>query len=191
AKVLVIPEKVKEELQGDEKVLKPEVSNPLEEQYKEEERKENLITIISEKPKEQEKEKEKEEEEEEIMDSVSAFQQYSALRPRGMRILHARQNAVLLEPRATIELKGKLGKIHQNIFDSQKFQNVTFKKFKTLWKHICGNNSVIESNGSSHKKLVGPYGEVFGTYAHSDSMTYGLRTIKYIRDALIQIGYGD
>jgi len=84
-----------------------------------------------------------------------------------------------------------LKKTRQNIFDHQKFQKVSFGKFKTLWKHICGEHSVIESTGSSHKKLIGVRGEVFGVYAHGDGMTYGQKTIKYIRDALRQIGYGD
>jgi hypothetical protein len=110
-------------------------------------------------------------------------------RPRGMRMFHPNQTPP--QQIELIQLKGKLEKVRQKIFDHQKFQKVSFGKFKTLWKHICGEHSVIESTGSSHVKLIGPRGEVFGVYAHGDGMTYGKKTIMYIRDALRQIGYGE
>jgi len=106
-----------------------------------------------------------------------------------MRIFHEQQRT-LSEKVGIMQLKGKLEKVRQKIFLPNQFQNVSFGDFKTLWKHICGKDSVVESTGSSHKKVIGPRGEVFGVYAHGDRMTYGPKTIKYIRDALIQIGYG-
>lgn len=123
-----------------------------------------------------------------IDEKVDSFKDY--VRPAGMRRFHARS----LQKEATIEnkitLKGAHLSTRDEIFNPKQFKNVSFGQFKSLWKHISGEKSVIESNGSSHKKLIGPNGEVFGTFAHGDNMTYGSRTIKYIRDALLQIGYG-
>jgi hypothetical protein len=143
---------------------------------------EAITSCVSEEPEETENE--------ENVVSHSSPRQDDSLRPQGMRMFHGQQN-VLSENLIITPLKGKLEKIRQKVFHPKQFQNVSFGKFKTLWKHICGEYSVIESTGSSHKKLIGPRGEVFGTYAHGDSMTYGQKTIKYIRDALTQIGYGD
>jgi hypothetical protein len=113
------------------------------------------------------------------------------VRPAGMRQFRSQapQNNDIKEENK-ITLKGTHLSTRDEIFNPKQFQNVSFGQFKSLWKHISGEKSVIESTGSSHKKLIGPSGEVFGTFAHGDNMTYGPRTIKYIRDALIQIGYG-
>jgi hypothetical protein len=122
-------------------------------------------------------------------DGVKSFNDY--VRPSGMRRFHVnsyRKMEVQAEPKGI--LKGTHLATRDEIFHPKQFKNVNFGQFKSLWKHVAGEKSVIESTGSSHKKLIGPNGEVFGTFAHGDAMTYGPRTIKYIRDALIQIGYG-
>lgn len=112
-------------------------------------------------------------------------------RPRGMRLFHSHTNNLGQQlPEPAKELKGKHKKIQNYIFDHQCATKVTFGKFKLLWKHICGEKSVIETTGSSHKKLIGPNQRAFGVFAHSDGMQYSLRTIIYLRDALTQIGYG-
>ena len=107
-----------------------------------------------------------------------------------MRLFH-NESASSQQNTKVSPLKGSHQLVHQKIFDQQQFKKVTYGEFKALWKHICGPNSVVESTGSSHKKLIAPNKEVFGTFAHSDSMTYSHRTIGYIRDALAQIGYGN
>lgn len=107
-------------------------------------------------------------------------------RPRG---------AILYEtPRAHIrsnQLKGKHQATLEDIFDPKKFTSVTYKKLATLWRHINGENSISEGKRGSHKELRDSKDKVIaGIFAHGDSQTFGHRSIKYIRDALIEIGYG-
>lgn len=110
------------------------------------------------------------------------------LRPRGMRVFHSEETSLSVQNRYS-ELKGKLQSVIDKIFSHKEFQTVSYGDFKKLWRHLHGEGSVIESNASSHKKLVARNGQVFGTYAHGDNMKYTKRTIKYLRDALSQTGY--
>ena len=43
----------------------------------------------------------------------------------------------------------------------------------------------------AHKELLASHGKfITGIFAHGEAQSFGKRSIKYIRDALIQIGYG-
>ncbi|MEN8236370.1 MAG: hypothetical protein ABFQ95_02295 [Pseudomonadota bacterium] len=112
------------------------------------------------------------------------------LRPRGMRVFHKKQPALSFDgSNPYAELSGKHQKTADCIFNAKQFKKVTYANFKSLWRHVHGDQSVKESTGSSHKKLISTTGQVFGTFAHGDNMTYTHRTIKYLRDALTQTGY--
>lgn len=112
------------------------------------------------------------------------------LRPAGVRRFSS-PRLPEITPLQNMSVNNKYQKIKERIFDSHRFHKVSWADVKSLWIHAFGNKSVIESTGSSHKKLVSPEGEVFFTFAHGDAMTYTHRTIKYIRDALRQVGLGE
>ncbi|MDI9638536.1 hypothetical protein QM565_22720 [Geitlerinema splendidum] len=112
-------------------------------------------------------------------------------RPRGMRSFHAKI------PEATplnhfVSLKGKHQRILDRLFDVTRFSSVRYQDFAALWRSINGPDSIKNaSSGGSHKALLDQNGKVItGIFAHGESQTFGKRTIKYVRDAFHQIGYG-
>lgn len=113
------------------------------------------------------------------------------LAPRGMRLFHSHDQVLyrsLIQPG---DLKGKHEMVLFSIFDVKQFISVSYGDFARLWRHINGEKSINESKGSSHKSLLDADGRVVaGTFSHGDAMTYSRRTIPYIRDALIRIGFG-
>jgi len=76
------------------------------------------------------------------------------------------------------------------IFSSDRFQRVSYREFKTLWIRINGEKSIQKpGSGGSHRSLRNRDGKVVGsTYAPNKNHTYGLQTIKYLRDALRAVG---
>ncbi len=111
------------------------------------------------------------------------------LRPRGMRLYHGKEPKHINITNTYMNVSNKYRKIIDEIFCYQSFQSISYGDFKSLWKHIHGPDSVKESTGSSHKKLIARTGQIFGTFAHGDAMTYTNQTIKYLRDALRETGY--
>lgn len=92
--------------------------------------------------------------------------------------------------KSLVELKGKHLKTLEALFDKQNFHNVHYDALSSLWKYINGVKSIKESSGGSHKELLDQNGRVItGIFAHGGNQTFGHRTIRYIRDALIQVGY--
>ena len=86
-------------------------------------------------------------------------------------------------------LKGRRQLFIDTVFDVRSYNAITFGEFKSFWKGLHGKDSVIENTGSSHKKLIAG-SQTFGIFAHGDGMRYTKNTIKYLRDALRDTGYG-
>lgn len=112
-------------------------------------------------------------------------------RPRGMRSFHAKMPETT-PPNHFVSLKGKHQKILDRLFDVTSFSSVRYQDFAALWRSINGPDSIKNaSSGGSHKALLDQNGKVItGIFAHGESQTFGKRTIKYVRDAFHQIGYG-
>ncbi|MGL5719450.1 MAG: hypothetical protein ACRCYP_01460 [Alphaproteobacteria bacterium] len=96
---------------------------------------------------------------------------------------------VALPPSQKILLKGKHFKIHEAIFSTSKNQNVRFEEFKTLWGHL-GGEVPDNRSGGSHRTLKWQGKTIGGTFVPHGGGSYGPRSIKALRDALIEIGYG-
>lgn len=85
-------------------------------------------------------------------------------------------------------LNGKSKKTLQDIFDP-KTREIKYSELHSLWTHVNGDSS-IRQTGGSHKELMDKDGKVVtGIYAHGNNQRYGPKSIKYIRDAFIKIGY--
>ncbi|MBL8677072.1 MAG: hypothetical protein JNJ47_06615 [Alphaproteobacteria bacterium] len=113
------------------------------------------------------------------------------IRPRGIRLLHS-EAPETTSPNHFVSLKGKHQKILDRLFDVTRFSSVRYQDFAALWRSINGLDSIKNaSSGGSHKALLDQNGKVVtGIFAHGEAQTFGKRTIKYIRDAFHQIGYG-
>lgn len=107
--------------------------------------------------------------------------------PRGIRIFHDQRNTGEVSP---IELPNKLQSVVDSLFDPQQFQTVSYGEFATVWNHINGEKSIKSpGSGGSHRALLNAQGHVVGsTFAHGDRQTYGPKTVKYLRDALLNVG---
>ncbi|MGL4371109.1 MAG: hypothetical protein ACRCTK_00395, partial [Alphaproteobacteria bacterium] len=75
------------------------------------------------------------------------------------------------------------------IFSISKNQNVRFEEFKTLWVHL-GGEVPDNRSGGSHRTLKWQGKTIGGTFVLHGGGSYGPRSIKALRDALIEIGYG-
>ncbi len=111
--------------------------------------------------------------------------------PRGHRVLHSK-GFVEAKPRREVELASTSQRILDRIFDQSQFQKVKYREFKALWESVNGFESIKKpGNGGSHRTLLNAQGDVVGsTYTHGGNHTYSKNSIKYIRDALINVGLG-
>ena len=112
------------------------------------------------------------------------------VRPRGMRMFHDTPPDTKHNDHRP--LKGKHLKIQRKLFDIREFSSVRYQDFAALWRAINGSVSIKNSSsGGAHKELLDSHGKfITGIFAHGEAQTFGKRSIQYIRDALIQIGYG-
>lgn len=111
----------------------------------------------------------------------------NVLMPRGNRLFHGERPHENLAP---VILPNHLQGIVDSLFHHQQFQTVSFGAFANLWRHINGANSIKSpGSGGSHRALLNAQGQVVGsTFTHGDKQTYGPKTVKYLRDALLQVG---
>lgn len=118
---------------------------------------------------------------------VKVDEEKDILVPRGNRLFHNQRPLGTLAP--TI-LPNHLQGTVDSLFHHQQYQTVSFGEFASVWRHVNGANSIKSpGSGGSHRALLNAQGQVIGsTFTHGDKQTYGPKTVKYLRDALLQVG---
>ncbi|MGN6670980.1 MAG: hypothetical protein ACTHJ4_05515 [Candidatus Nucleicultricaceae bacterium] len=112
------------------------------------------------------------------------------LPPRGMRMFHGNAPMQYRTLITLNQLSGTHFKTWQNLFDPEAWTNVSYGQVASLWRHINGKKSINERKGSSHKGLLdADKKNVAGVFSHGDDMTYTKRTIPYVRDPFVRIGF--
>jgi hypothetical protein len=75
------------------------------------------------------------------------------------------------------------------IFNHTQFDSVSWREMRNLWESINGKGTARQNSGGSHVTLYHKNKTVVGgIFAHNDAQTYGYRGIRFIRDALWDIG---